>query len=168
MTLVLGAYPVKYARAWVQTVHRRIPEMTGAMWCVGLWDGVEMRGLAVVGRGARMLDVPARSRIHTQVVQRVAVIEGTPNGCSMLYGACSRAARAMGLDNLVTYIHDDELGTSLKASGWVEDGPTDGGEWTRPSRSRKTALDAKPKVRWWAPWSIEARARVTQDDARSP
>jgi hypothetical protein len=153
MSLRLGAYPVKYARAWINSVHRRIPELTGAMWCVGLWVGDEMRGLAVVGRPSRMLDVPAQSRIHTQVVQRVAVIEGTPNGCSMLYGACSRAGRAMGLDNLLTYVHDDEPGITLKAAEWVMGGPTDGGEWTRDSRKRKKALDAEPKVRWWAPWS---------------
>ena len=48
--MVTGLYPVKYARAWVEATHRRIPALVGAMWCLGLWDGGEMRGLAVVGR----------------------------------------------------------------------------------------------------------------------
>jgi hypothetical protein len=100
-----------------------------------------------------MLDVAAKNRLTTLSVLRVAVIEGTKNGCSALYGACSRAARAMGADGLCTYIHDDEPGTSLKAAGWIEDKKSDGGEWARPSRQRKLVLDAKPKRRWWAPWS---------------
>jgi len=86
-------------------------------------------------------------------VLRVAAMEGYPNACSMLYGACSRAAKAMGADRLVTYTHGDEHGTSLKASGWIDDGFTDGGEYTRPSRQRKLAIDPHPKRRWLAPWS---------------
>lgn len=149
-----GLYPVKYARAWVEKVHRRIPALTGAMWCIGLWDGLDMRGLAVVGRpSARMLDVSARERVGTVEVIRVAVIEGTLNGCSMLYGACARTGRSMGLDGMLTYIHDDETGVSLRAAGWVPDKVTDGGEWSRPSRQRALVLDSKPKKRWWAAWS---------------
>jgi hypothetical protein len=153
-----GLYPVKYARGWVESVHRRIPALTGAMWCLGLWDGDTMRGLAVVGRpGARMLDVAARERVGVVEVIRVAVIEGTPNGSSMLYGACARAGRAMGLDGMLTYIHNDETGVSLRAAGWLADKMTDGGEWSRPSRQRRLALDSKPKVRWWAAWSEAVR-----------
>ena len=104
--LVTGAYPVKYAREWVESVHRRIPEMVGAMWCIGLWRGREMRGLAVVGRpSARMLGAPARTRVPLLEVLRVAVVEDTHNGCSTLYGACARAARGMGVDGILTYIH---------------------------------------------------------------
>ncbi len=161
--MMTGPYPVKYAREWIEKVHRRIPELTGAMWCVGLWDGSEMRGLAVVGRpSARMLDVPARTRVPVLEVIRVAVIEGTKNGCSTLYGACARSGRAMGLDGMLTYIHDDETGVSLRAAGWVEDGSTDGGEWARPSRQRKLALDHKPKKRWWAAWSKAVQAPQSQ------
>ena len=160
-----GLYPVKYARQWVESVHRRIPVLTGAMWCLGLWDGPVMRGLAVVGRpSARMLDVAARERIGTVEVLRVAVIEGTPNGCSMLYGGCARAGRAMGLDGMLTYIHDDETGVSLRAAGWVRDGNTDGGEWSRPSRQRSLVLDAKPKTRWWAAWSDAVKPVAATDN----
>lgn len=165
-TFRIGPYPVKYARAWVEQVHRRIPEMVGAMWCLGLWLDDEMRGLAVVGRpSARMLDVPARTRIPTLEVIRVAVVEGTQNGCSALYGACARTGRAMGLDGVLTYIHDDETVVSLRAAGWIEDRSTGGGEWSRPSRQRQFALDAKPKRRWWAAWS--AAVQVASSNARS-
>lgn len=159
--MTIGPYPVKYAREWVTRVHRRIPRLTGAMWCIGLWVDDDMRGLAVVGRpSARKLDVPARTRIRVQEVIRVAAVEAPklPNGhapsyCSKLYGACLRAGRDMGLEGMLTYIHDDEDGVSLRAAGWIPDKTTDGGEWSRPSRGRQLALDAKPKQRWWAPWS---------------
>ena len=104
-----------------------------------------------------MLDAPARTRIGVLEVTRVAVIEGTANGCSMLYGACSRAGKAMGLDGMLTYIHGDELGVSLRAAGWVADVTTEGGEWSRESRQRELALDAAPKQRWWTAWSIAVR-----------
>jgi hypothetical protein len=150
----VGAYPVKYAKEWVRSVHRRLPDMTGAMWCIGLWLDDEMRGLAVVGRPcARRLDAEKRARIATLEVIRVAVVEGTPNGCSILYGASSRAGRAMGLDGLLTYIHNDENGASLKAANWIEDGFTDGGQWDRDGRQRQLVVDHNPKRRWWAPWS---------------
>jgi hypothetical protein len=154
--LTLGPYPTKYAEEWMRRVHRRLPDLTGSMWCIGLWVGDEMRGLAAVGRpNARKADALARQRLAILSVLRVAVIEGTKNGCSALYGACSRAAQGMGADGLNTYIHNDELGTSLKAANWIEDGETDGGEWDREGggRQRMLVVDPNPKRRWWAPWS---------------
>ena len=141
---------VKRALPFVARVHRRLPKLQGAMWAIGLWT-TEMVGVAVVGAPARMLAA------DSLCVLRVAVIEGHQNGCSMLYGACSRAAKAMGADNLVTYTHGDERGVSLKAAGWIDGGLTDGGEWDCPSRPRQLALDPEPKRRWWAPWSARAQ-----------
>jgi hypothetical protein len=159
--LILGPYPTKYAHEFNAGVHRRLKKMVGAMYCIGLWSGAEMRGLAIVGRPkARKLDVPARTRVKVQEVLRVAVVEGTRNGCSMLYGACSKAGKAMGLDGMMTYIHDDETGVSLKAAGWVKDKVTSGGEWTRETRQRGLVEDNKPKVRWWAPWSFGGKRMI--------
>lgn len=55
---------------------------------------------------------------HTIEVVRLAT-DGTPNACSMLYGACWRAARALGYVRGVTYTQTDESGASLRASGWT-------------------------------------------------
>ena len=43
---------------------------------------------------------------------------GERNANSMLYGACWRAAQALGYSRLLTYTLPDESGASLKASGW--------------------------------------------------
>jgi hypothetical protein len=138
---------VKRALPFIRRVHRRLPKVQGAMWAVGAWQEDELIGVAIVGNPAREL------MADTLAVLRVAVIEGHRNGCSILYGACSRAAKAMGAENMVTYTHGDEHGTSLKAAGWIDGGLTDGGEWDRPGRPRQLVLDPEQKRRWWAPWS---------------
>jgi len=144
---------VKRSVPFVREVHRRLPRVQGAMWAVGAWVDGELIGVALVGHPARELSA------DTLAVLRVAVLEGHRNACSMLYGACARAARAMGADNLVTYTHEDETGVTLKAAGWIDGGLTDGGEHSRPSRRRAPAVDPRPKRRWWAPWSERAATR---------
>lgn len=151
MSLELRPWTVKQAIPFVRHVHRRLKKIQGAMWAVSVRRGPEVVGVALVGAPARVWNG------DTLTVLRVAVIEGNPNACSMLYGACSRAARAMGAENLVTYTHLDEHGASLKASGWVEVGLTEGGQWDRDERQRELAIDANPKRRWFAPWSARAR-----------
>lgn len=150
MTLRLRPCTVKAALPFVREVHRRLRKVQGAMWAVQVTDGEQRIGVALVGFPARMLNE------STLAVLRVAVIEGHPNACSMLYGACSRAAKAMGAENLVTYTHGDENGASLKASNWIDCGMTDGGEHSRASRQRELAIDPLPKRRWYAPWSVRA------------
>jgi hypothetical protein len=57
---------------------------------------------------------------------------------------------ALGMGQLVTYTLPEESGASLRGAGWVEDGQTAGGEWTRSSRPRAAAHDARSKTRWIA------------------
>lgn len=145
------------ALAFVAKTHRRRPKVQGAMWCVSVRDGAEIVGVALVGWPAR---AQSSDEIDTLCVLRVAVKPVVAkNACSMLYGACWRAARAMGADSMVTFTDLDEPGTSLRAAGWIEDGVTSGGEWSRPSRKRNAAVNAEPKRRWWAPGSKRAPDR---------
>jgi hypothetical protein len=151
MSLAVSPWTVKQALPFVAKVHRRLPRIQGAMWAVALLADGQIVGTALVGWPARKLNGDTLS------VLRVAVVEGHKNGCSMLYGACSRAGKAMGAKNMVTYTHVDEPGTSLRAAGWVDGGLTDGGEWSRESRPRLPGIDAEEKRRWWAPWSERAK-----------
>tara|TARA_R110000751_G_scaffold5723_1_gene25684 strand:+ start:723 stop:1094 length:372 start_codon:yes stop_codon:yes gene_type:complete len=119
---------------------------------VALYEGDTMAGCAIVGWPARVwMDRNVLS------VLRVAVAEGTPNGCSKLYGAVAKAAKAMGAADVVTYTHQDEPGTSLRAAGWVLAGETAGGQWDTPTRRRQPALFPDPKRRWLAPWGVMAK-----------
>ena len=149
------------ALAFVEATHRRLPRVQGAMWCVSLRSGSEVVGVALVGHPSQEQTTPEYDHLR---VLRVAVREGYKNGCSMLYGACWRAARAMGCASMDTFTHLDEPGTSLRASGWTEDGVTAGGEYGRTSRPRKAQVDAAPKRRWWAPGSAKAPLHAGRKD----
>jgi len=151
VTLRLAPCTIKQAIPFVALVHRRLPKVQGGMWAVQVVLGDETRGVAIVG------NPPGAWADYSLAVLRCAVVEGTPNACSMLYGACSRSAKAQGADNLVTYTHATEHGSSLRAAGWVHGGMTRGGEHSRESRPRALAIDPLPKNRWWAPWSARVR-----------
>lgn len=67
----------------------------------------------------------------------------------MLYGAAVRAARAMGYKRVITYILDSECGASLKASGFVCEGPAGGVEWTGSRKPKDSGqYPRQMKTRW--------------------
>lgn len=143
--IVLRPSTIKEAARYVKSMHRHLPAVTGGLWAVAVVDrDGDVRGVAIVGRPCRMLQDG-----YTAEITRVAT-DGAYNACSMLYGACRRAARALGYRRLFTYLLAHEHGASLKAAGFVFDGWTSGGEWSRSSRPRKSARNAEPKQRWRA------------------
>lgn len=173
MSELFGEYPrlctlpmtIKAATKVVAKVHRRKKKLTGALWAVQVRCEGRLAGVAVVGRPvARMLQGEGDFLCERLEVVRVAVVESTPNGCSMLYGACSRAARGMGALSLHTYTRHDEPGTTLRAAGWVRDENErgdpllfGGGQGDRPARPRPHREDDAPRHRWWAQWSKRPR-----------
>ena len=66
--------------------------------------------------------------------------DGTRNATSMLYGALTRAAFALGYTRVITYTQADESGASLRAAGWkvVAQRKARRG-WSTPSRPRDDA-----------------------------
>jgi hypothetical protein len=104
----------------------------------------DLRGVAIAGRPvARHLD----DGTHLEVL-RVAT-DGTPNTCSLLYGAVATAIGYRRAD-IVTYTLATEPGTSLRAAGWVPIAHTRGQTWARPSRTRVDREPAVDKIRWHA------------------
>ncbi len=163
MSLSLRPISIAAALAWCASVHRRLPRCTGGMWAVAVRRDGALVGVAIVARPARLLDNGLRLQ-----VSRVAVLEGDVSAtgqrgaCSMLYAACARAARQMGASDMMTYIHHDEPGTSLRAAGWIEDTAhvVKGGTYDRPSRRRAAPVEGGRKVRWFAPWSEMATPSI--------
>ena len=101
-----------------------------------------MVGCAVCGRPvSRYLDDGLTCEINRLCT------DGTPNACSMLYGASCRVAKAMGYKKVITYILESENGASLKASNFTCDGVAGGTHWTG-SRNRGQAIPAEMKTRW--------------------
>lgn len=133
------------AMEYLAAVHRHHGRPLGYRYAVGVADDGRLCGVAMAGRPvARSLDDG-----HTIEVTRVAT-DGTANACSMLYGACWRAARAIGYRRAVTYTQADESGSSLRAAGWIRvaELPARTG-WNAPSRPRPSrGADNVNRIRW--------------------
>lgn len=134
------------ATAWMLTHHRHLRRpVTGWLFGVEILDRAgELVGVAMAARpSARMLQDGA-----TVEVTRLAVLPGHQNACSYAYGRLRRAAWALGYRRAYTYTREDEDGTSLRAAGWICEGPAGGGEADRPGRHRHPSEDPSRKVRW--------------------
>lgn len=146
MTLSLLPITQREAFAFVAEHHRHHEAPRGALVCVAIQRDGAVVGVAVVGRPvARQLQDG-----YTAEVTRVCVLDGVPNGCSMLYGACWRAVRALGYRKLVTYTLAEESGGSLRAAGWKCLGEAGGGTWSRADRPRVDTHPTQRKLRWEA------------------
>ena len=133
MSLRLVPVSLTDANRFVEAWHRHNGPVPGHKFSVGVADdeGV-LRGVAILGRPvARHYDDGL-----TLEVNRTCT-DGTPNVNSMLYGACTRAAFALGFQRLITYTQAEESGASLRAAGWrvlAERKVRKG--WDTPSRPR--------------------------------
>lgn len=132
------------ACAFVARHHRHHRPPAGAKFAIAAADGAgAVVGVAIVGRPvARGLDDGL-----TLEVTRVAT-DGTRNACSTLYGACRRAAFALGYRRLVTYTLATEPGSSLRGAGWKVVGEVRGRSWDCPSRPRVDKHPTQAKLRW--------------------
>lgn len=144
--LELAPLTIGAARKYVTEHHRHHKAPAGGLFAVGVSVSGALVGVAIVGRPvARML-----ADGSTCEVTRLCT-DGTPNACSMLYGACRRAAKALGYSRIITYILASEPGVSLRASGWVASKvESRGGSWNRPSRARTDSHPTEAKRRYEA------------------
>ncbi|MDB5584351.1 MAG: hypothetical protein JWR80_9527 [Bradyrhizobium sp.] len=139
---MLSPITVKAAAAWVRQTHRHLPNLQGGLFAVAIQSDGELRGVAIAGNPPRVWQGTGRV-----VISRVST-DGAQNGCSMLYGAICRAAKALGYREAWTYTLPEEPGTSLRAAGFIDMGLTGAGEWSRPSRARQAAVCPQRKRRW--------------------
>ncbi len=132
------------ANTFISQYHRHHGPAVGHKFSIAISDedGI-IHGVAIIGRPiARALDSGM-----TLEVTRLCT-DGIKNACSSLYAAAWRAVRAMGYTKLVTYILNNEPGTSLLAAGWKCVGETKGGSWSCPSRPRVDKHPLQGKLRW--------------------
>ena len=132
----------------VAKLHRHHKPIRVAKFSIGCEENGVLVGCAILMRPAcRSLDDG-----KTIEVCRLAT-DGTPNACSMLYGASSRVAKEMGYEKIITYILATEPGTSLKAIGWVMEkadcgGTPQGKRTNRPNGHYITPVTFMKKQRW--------------------
>ncbi len=140
---------IKAANEYVAAHHRHHKPVRGCKFCVSVEDeNGECCGVAICGRPvSRYLDDGT-----TLEINRVCT-NGTRNVCSMLYGACVRAAKALGYKKVITYTLASETGASLKARNFINEGRSclqgeaGGTIWTG-ERRRDNGVPAEKKVRW--------------------
>ena len=134
---------LKTASNFITLHHRHHGPTVGCKFCIGLFDTDTLIGVAVCGRPvSRVLDDGL-----TCEVNRLCVLDGYRNACSMLYGACCRIAKEMGYRKVITYILESENGASLKASNFTCEGVAGGTHWTG-SRNRGQPIPHEMKTRW--------------------
>ena len=112
---MLELVPVTLAEAnhFVLEQHRHHNPVVGHKFSIGICDNNKIRGVCIVGRPvSRILDNGMVLEVNR------CCTDGVKNGCSMLYGAAWRAAKAMGYKKLITYTLEEEGGASLRASNW--------------------------------------------------
>ncbi len=134
---------------FIRGLHRHHGVPVGYLWCQAVHcDAGELRGVAVSGRPvARALDDGL-----TVEVTRLCT-DGSPNACSMLYGAARRAAIAKGFRRGLTYILASESGASLRAAGYRLLWTVKGRSWDTPSRPRTDKHPTDDKQAWgWGAW----------------
>lgn len=115
----------KDANKFVLKHHRHHRPVVGSIFQVALKKEGQIIGVAICGR-------PVGRKIDfTKVIEvnRLCVLDGQPNACSKLYATCARIAKEMGYEQIRTYILESEIGTSLKAAGWICYGEAGGKSW---------------------------------------
>jgi hypothetical protein len=141
----LSVVPIELAEAnaFVAQHHRHHRKTIGHRFSLGAAKAGVIVGVSIVGRPVARGNKDG----HTVEVTRVAT-DGSKNVCSFLYGACRRAAFALGYRRVITYILDTEPGTTLKAAGFRLVGQRGGGSWSCPSRPRVDKHPLQGKLLW--------------------
>lgn len=133
----------KQAKEFIASLHRHHGVPLGAVFCISVEHEGRVVGVATVGRPiARHFQDG-----YTLEVTRLCT-DGTKNACSKLYSCARRIAREMGYKRIITYILEEEPGTSLKASGWELKGIAGGGSWSSKSRPRVDKHPLGKKQLW--------------------
>ena len=151
--LKLAPISLRAANEYVAEHHRHNQPTRGHKFSIAVEDDGRLCGVVICGQPvARML-----CDGKTLEIRRVCT-DGTKNACSILYGAASRAAHAMGYTRVITYTLESESGSSLRASGFVCSGAAGGKTWDTPARRRQSTVEtaagtiqkypSEKKLRW--------------------
>lgn len=139
----LRAVPVdlEAANEFVARHHRHHGKVVGHKFSIGAVVEDRIVGVAIIGRPISR----HRDDGLTLEVTRLCT-DGTRNACSFLYGAAARAAFALGYARIGTYIHKEEGGASLRATGWRLIGEAAKPNWNRVNMPRKDKTDLVPRL----------------------
>lgn len=151
MTITIVPCTLREACEFVASFHRHNKPPRVATFAVGASDGAKLVGVAIVGRPVARLLMDG----ETLEVLRCCVVDEAPKGApSALYGACWRAAKALGWSRLITYTLQSESGASLRGAGWrvlaERKARTDAQQWTNRAGREWQAVVGQAKLLWQA------------------
>lgn len=139
----IRACELKDANSFIALYHRHHKPVQGHRFSIGLWTD-RLVGVVTVGR-----PVARHTNQHTIVEVTRLCTDGTQGACSALYAAAARAAKEIGYEKIQTFILNEESGISLKASGWMYESTSSGGDWTSKSKpNRRQDQPQTPKQKW--------------------
>ena len=114
-----------------------------------IYNGNTLLGVAIVGNPvAPALNGRGIVEVNRLCIRRDTAVALRWNASSMLYGWCAREAARQGWQKIITYTRVDEMGTSLRASGWTPESRVRGRGWHSARRARSNTNSWIGKVRW--------------------
>jgi L-amino acid N-acyltransferase YncA len=139
------------ARKFVAAHHRHSSAPLRVIAAVGVEADGELVGVGTLERpkAAKLCDG------FTVEASRVCTT-GTRNACSMIYGALSRAAKALGYRRIVTYTLSTEDGASCRAAGFAKSADVPMRSWAKEHHRRGTF---QPSMFWQKYGEPAARVR---------
>lgn len=141
--LMIAPCDYRTAVEFVKANHRHNKPPVGHKFSIACYDGERLCGVCMVGRPVgRYLDDGLTLEVNR------CCTDGTRNACSILYGAATRAAKALGYKRIYTYTRESENGASLKASNWNCDGKAGGTHWTGRRYEQTEMVFDEMKIRW--------------------
>ena len=145
------------ARSFIARHHAHCRPPVMWRFHTGIFNGRTLLGVAVVGNPvARSYNGRGIVEVNRLCIRRDIAKPLRWNAASMLYGWCAREAARLGWSKIITYTRADEVGTSLRAAGWEQEGRIRGRGWHGARRSRSNTNSWIDKVRW----SRELRPRA--------
>ena len=141
------SFPI--ARAFIARHHRHCGPPHAWRFGSGVMNGSALMGVVTVGNPV----APAFNGRGIVEVNRLCIRGDLDpmlrwNCCSKLYAHAAAEAERRGFTRIITYIRADEEGTSLRASGWICDGPAGGRGWHSARRVRSNRNARIGKERW--------------------
>jgi hypothetical protein len=147
--LTLRPITLRGANDFVALFHRHNGRTArnGGRFAISVEADEMLVGVAIVGNP---LSATFMDGFTAEVLRVCTSPEAPKNVCSMLYGACWRAWRAMGGRRLVTYTLKTESGSSLRGAGWrvVAEAGTDKRGWSMKGPRKWQPIYGQQKLRW--------------------
>jgi hypothetical protein len=135
---------LKEANEFIGKLHRHHKPVQGHRFSIGVQKDGVLVGVATVGRPVARLTNPKEVLEVTRLCT-----DGTKNACSTLYSAAARIGKEMGYKKIQSFILEIENGASLKASGWLFESVSAGGQWKHTDgKARRTDQPTCPKHKY--------------------